>query len=210
MRTQFPAEDRARALRLAQEAASLDSNDPLVLTVLSAAYAVAGQFDLGLAAIEKALVLDPNSAWAWLRSGWANVYAGKFETAVEHFQRAMRLSPLDPMHFNALVGIGAAHFDKGHYDEAIKWIEGALHEKPDASWTYRMLTAAYAHAGRLEEANCAAARFLKAYPGMTVTRAVDAAPPLARWRELLVEGYPSRMPLFFPPSPKKRVRLGPR
>jgi adenylate cyclase len=52
MRTPNFAEDRAKALRLAQEAASLDSNDPLVLTILSAAYAVAGQFDLGLAAIE--------------------------------------------------------------------------------------------------------------------------------------------------------------
>lgn len=92
------------------------------------------------------------------------------------------------MRFNALVGIGAAHFDKGHYDEAIRWIEGGLHEKPDAFWTYRMLTAAYAHAGRLEEAKRAVARFLEAYPGMTVTRAVDAAPPSARWRERLSEG----------------------
>lgn len=188
MRTQFPTEDRARALRLAKEAASLDSNDPLVLTVLSAAYAVTGQFDLGLAAIQKALALDPNSAWAWLRSGWANVYAGKLETAVEHFQHAMRLSPLDPMRFNALVGIGAAHFDNGQFEEAIRWLEGGLHEKPDACWTYRMLTAAYAHAGRLDDAKRAVALFLEAYPGMTVTRAVDAAPPSARWRERLTEG----------------------
>ena len=112
MRTPNIAEDRARALRLAQEAASLDSNDPLVLTVLSAAYAVAGQFDRGLAAIEKALALDPNSAWAWLRSGWSNHYVGNTDRAIEHFQRAMRLSPLDPMRFNALFGIGASHFVK--------------------------------------------------------------------------------------------------
>jgi adenylate cyclase len=67
-----PAEDRIKAVNLAQEAASLDSDDPLVLTVLSAAFALVRKFDLGLAAIEKALALDPNSAWAWLRSGWAN------------------------------------------------------------------------------------------------------------------------------------------
>jgi adenylate cyclase len=188
MRTPLPAEDRAKALRLAQEAASLDSNDPLVLTVLSAAYGLVGQFDLGLAAIDKALALDPNSAWAWLRSGWSNNHAGKPDKAIEHFQRAMRLSPLDPMRFNALIGIGAAHFYKGQYDAAIGWMEKGLHEKPSAIWLYRLLTAAYAHAGRLEEAKRAVARFREAYPGMTVSKAIDAAPPSSPLIERIAEG----------------------
>lgn len=188
MRTLVPAEDRTKALRLAQEAASLDSNDPLVLTVLSAAYGIVGQFDLGLAAIEKALALDPNSAWAWLRSGWTNNWVGNTDTAIEHFQRAMRLSPLDPMHFNALIGIGATHFVKDQYDQAIRWIEKGLHEKPDAVWTYRLLTAAYANAGRLEEAKRAVARFMEAYPGMTVSKAIDAAPPSSPLIERTAQG----------------------
>ena len=176
MRTSDPAADRAKALQLAREAASLDSNDPLVLTVLSAAYVLGGKFDLGLATIEKALALDPNSAWAWLRSGWANFYASNPDRAIEHFHRSMRLSPLDPMHFNALVGIGAAHFGKGQYDEAARWIEQALREKPSATWVYRLLTTTYANAGRLEEAKQAAAKLLEAFPGLTVSKAMDAAP----------------------------------
>ena len=123
MRSPDPEADRLKALTLAREAASLDSNDPMVLTVLSAAYAIVGQFDLALTAIEKALALDPNSAWAWLRSGWANHYADNPDKAIEHFHRAMRLSALDPMHFNALVGIGATYFVRNQYDEAIRWIE---------------------------------------------------------------------------------------
>jgi adenylate cyclase len=176
MRTLCPAEDRAKALTLAQEAASLDSNDPLVLTVLSAAYAIAGKFDLGLAVIEKALAMDPNSAWAWLRSGWANHYVGNPDRAIEHFRRSMRLSPLDPMHFNALTGTGGAYFAKGEYDEAVRWLEQALREKSDATWTYRILTATYANAGRLEEARQSLARFLEAFPGMTVSKAIEATP----------------------------------
>jgi adenylate cyclase len=176
MRTLCPAEDRAKALTLAQEAASLDSNDPLVLTVLSAAYAIVGKFDLGLAVIEKALAMDPNSAWAWLRSGWANHYVGNPDRAIEHFRRSMRLSPLDPMHFNALTGTGGAYFAKGEYDEAVRWLEQALREKSDATWTYRILTATYANAGRLEEARQSLARFLEAFPGMTVSKAIEATP----------------------------------
>jgi adenylate cyclase len=188
MRTSNPAEERAAALRLAREAASLDSQDPLVLTVLSAAYALVGQIDLGLTAVRNALALDSNSAWAWLRSGWLHVYAQHPDTAIEHFERAMRLSPLDPMHFNALVGIGAAHFDKGQYDEAARWIEQALRERPDATWTYRPLAAAYAQAGRLEQAKQTVAKFLQAYPGMTVSRAVAAVPYGGSMGERIAEG----------------------
>ena len=103
-----------------------------MLTVLSAAYNLVGQFELGLTVIEKALALDPNSAWAWLRSGWSNIYLERHDTAIEHFRRAMRLSPLDPMRFSALIGIGAAYFAKGECDEAARWIEDGLRERPDA------------------------------------------------------------------------------
>jgi adenylate cyclase len=173
---------------LAREAASLDSNDPLVLTVLSAAYALVGKFDLALTIIEKALALDPNSAWAWLRSGWCHHYVSNPGTAIEHFQRAIRLSPLDPMRFNALFGIGASYFENDQYDEAIGWMEKALHEKPDAAWTYRVLTAAYAHAGRKEDAQQAARRFLEAYPGMTISKAIETAPPTAPLISRIAEG----------------------
>ncbi|GEO19347.1 tetratricopeptide repeat protein [Microvirga aerophila] len=176
MRTPVPDEDRARAVKLAQEVASLDSDDPLVLTVLSATYAQSRQLDLGLTAIDKALALDPNSAQAWMRSGFLNTYTSRPDVGIDHFRRAVRLSPLDPMHYNAALGIGAAYFVKGQYDEAACWVEQALREKPSATWAYRLLTTTYANAGRLEEAKQAAAKFLAAFPGMTVSRAVDATP----------------------------------
>ena len=64
----------------------------------------------------------------------------------------MRLSPVDPMTFNILLGIGAAHFEKGAYGEAARWIERSLQERPDAFWIYRILTASYFHAGQMDEA----------------------------------------------------------
>jgi adenylate cyclase len=188
MRTPVPAEDRVMAVKLAQEAASLDSNDPLVLTVLSAAYALVGQLDLGLTTIRKALALDPNSAWAWLRSGFLHNFTSQPDVAIEHFQRCIRLSPLDPMHFNAVLGIGGSYFAKGQYDEAAKWVEQALHEKPNATWAYRLLTTAYANAGHLEKARQAAAKFMAAFPGMTVSRAIDATPGDANFLRHYVQG----------------------
>jgi adenylate cyclase len=187
MRTPVPAEDRARAIKLAQEAASLDSDEPLVLTVLSAAYSLNRQLDLGLATIKKAVALDPNSAWAWLRSGFLHSYTEP-DVAIEHFRRAMRLSPLDPMHFNAALGTGGAYFMKGEYDEAARWVEQALREKPTAMWAYRLLTTAYANAGHLEKARHAATKFVEAFPGMTVSRAIDATPGSPDFLSRYVQG----------------------
>src|SRR4051794_4737709 len=186
MRTAVPGEDKQKAFRLAQEAASLDHTDPLVLTVLSAAYPLVGQFDLGLAAVEKALAADPNSAWAWTRSGYLNAYIQSPDRAIEHFRRAIRLSPLDPMHYNALFGIGSAHFAKGDYSEAVKWVEKALSEKPSAMWAYRLLATAYANAGRLEEARWAASKLRAAYPEINI-KSLEATSTLGAMRGF-VEG----------------------
>ena len=69
--------------------------------------------------LEKALILDPNSAWAWNRSGCLESYLDRADTAIEHFARALRLSPFDPMNFNAFIGIGGAHFVAGQYGDAV-------------------------------------------------------------------------------------------
>jgi adenylate cyclase len=109
MRTTDLAEDRARAVELAREAVRLESNDPLVLTLAGAAYTLVREYRTAGLLLQKALTLDPNSAWGWARSGWLHVYLQQPDVAIQHFNRAMRLSPLDPMNFNVLFGIGGAH-----------------------------------------------------------------------------------------------------
>ena len=47
------------------------------------------------AVIDQALVLNPNVAAAWAISGWVDVWLGDATIALEHLERAMRLSPLD-------------------------------------------------------------------------------------------------------------------
>jgi adenylate cyclase len=175
MRATNPAEDRTRATTLAQDAVRLDNSDPLVLTCAGAAYSITRDYALAQSLIEKALKLDPNSAWACQRSGWINVYLRQPDKALEQFQRAMRLSPVDPFMFNIFIGIGCAYIEKTEYDEAARWIEKGLREKPDAVWAYRSLAAALFHAGRLDEAKIATAMLLKHFPGMTVSQVVDSA-----------------------------------
>jgi adenylate cyclase len=188
MRTAAPEREIAIALKLAEEAASLDSRDPLVLTALSAAYAFARDHERAAALIEKALALDPNSAWAWTRSGFVNVHRGKPDLGIRDFQRAIRLSPLDPMHFYTLFGIGHAFLGKAEYDEAAEWFERGLREKPDAFFAYRPLTACYAHANRLDEAKRALEVLIQAYPDLTISKVLAASAGGKGPRELIIEG----------------------
>ncbi len=168
--------DRQLILDLAQRAATLDPNHPLVLTVLGTAYSLVSEYEQAHAAIERALTLDPNSAWTWSRSGYLKVYMGESDIGIEHFHHALRLSPLDPLHYNSLFGIGIAYFFKGEFRESARWIEKALFEKPTATWAYRMLAASYAKDGRVEDAKKALARLLKDYPDITISKAIAVLP----------------------------------
>lgn len=176
LRSSDPEADKARGLELAEAAARLDSNDPLVLTTLGGAYTLARRLDIAAVLIEKALQLDPNLAWAWHRSGWLHVYLEKPEIAIEHFQHSLRLSPVDPTRFNLLIGIGAAHFAAARYEQAAEWVEKGLREQPRALWAHRILAAACARAGRLEQARRSVDLLLQAYPDLTVTTLLGILP----------------------------------
>jgi adenylate cyclase len=165
-----PASEKRETLRLAQEAAALSSDDAFVLAVLGAALSITLEFHRAEAILEKALALDPNLAFAWTRSGWLKTFQGDHETAIQHFGRAMRLSPFDPMVSNYLFGIGSAHFVAGRYEQSVEWLEKALFGNPDAPWMYRGLIPAYVFAGQLDKAKEGLDELLRAYPDLTIPK----------------------------------------
>ena len=105
--------------------------------------------NLGTARIllERAVAIDPNAAWAWSRLAWTDVYSDRPAEAIEKFERALRLSPLDPMNFNNWIGIGSAHEVDGDLEQAIAFYRRGLAERPHAEWLYRHLAAGLAGRG---------------------------------------------------------------
>jgi adenylate cyclase len=161
---------QAMARSLAERAANLSGDDPLVLAVLGAVHTFVRNYGTARVLLERALALDPNCAWAWSRLGWIDNYSDQPTNAIEKFERALRLSPIDPMNFNNYAGIGSAHEISQDYDKAAALYRRALEEQPNARWIYRNLASALSGAGRIKEAKEAFAEMLLSYPDLTVSK----------------------------------------
>ena len=118
---------------------------------------------------DRAVALNPNSLIAWNNRGCVYRIAGLPEEAIRSFERAIRVSPVDPLLHMTLTGIGHALIELRRFDEAIVVGKKALRQNPSYAATYRCLASAFAHLGRDAEAREAAARLLEIDPAFTIS-----------------------------------------
>jgi adenylate cyclase len=171
--TDFAAERRT-ASELIETATANVADDPTALTaVASAMMMLGGDVQQAAAFADRALQLDPNHAWAWMRRGWGHVYLGSPEEGLAAFERSARLSPMDPFAFNVHLGMGLASFAAGRPQQAIGWVQRAMAERPGLTWPYRDLTVYLAHQGDLAAARDALERFQKSHPAVSVASIGD-------------------------------------
>jgi adenylate cyclase len=162
------AAERAEGERLIEIATQTVGDDPTALTALaSAMMQLGGDVRYAGTLAEKALQLDPNHAWAWMRRGYGRVYTGEPESGLKAFEHSARLSPLDPFAFNVHLGMGLAHFAAGRPEKGIELARQALAERPGLTWPYRDLATYYANAGDIERAQDALEKFVYLRPTMS-------------------------------------------
>ena len=94
---------------------------------------ICGDQDRATTFIEKALALDPNNAWAWTRLGWIAIYTGEAPRAPERFQRALTLSPRDPLAFNMRLGLAFSLAMQGFLSKAITIVQEVVNSYPDVT-----------------------------------------------------------------------------
>jgi adenylate cyclase len=161
----------------ARQAARLGQDDPIALSVSGCVLAqVEGDLNAGAALLDRALMLGPNLAAVWHLSGWVRLYLGQAKMAIDHMERALRLNPLDPLHYAAQNGLAAAHFLAGQYDTAASSADRALQEQPNYSAALRMAAASYALAGQITKARSYMARMLRIDPTLRVSKLKGIVP----------------------------------
>ena len=175
----------AEVTRLARRAVELGKDDAIALAAGGYALVyVVRDLEVGAALIDRALGLNSNLAEAWSWGGWAKIFLGEPETAIERFARAMRLSPLDPWVTGMRGGTAFAHFLLGSYDEAASWAAMALQDRPNFQPGLRVAAASNAVAGRPEQAHKAMARLRQLNPTLRVSNLKDVLSPYRRAEDL--------------------------
>jgi len=171
------AQEIAEGARLARLAVELGRDDAVALTRSGHALGhLVGDLDGGIALIDRARLLNPNLAPAWFLGGFLRVFRGEPESAIEHIERAARLSPLDQEMFRMQAGTALAHFFAGRFDLASAWAERALGNLPSLLVAVALVAASHALAGRNEEARLAMRRLRALDPSLRVSNLRDWLP----------------------------------
>ena len=170
-------ETRSEGLAYARRAIELGRNDPVALWMGGwAVVHLARDFDAALAAIDRSLSLDANSAQAWNASGWVRWNCGYGTMAIEHLERAKRLSPLDPQAPIFSIGIAWANFIEGRYEEAANRADLAMREQTRNVTALRCKIASLGLLGRADEAREAVRALVVVQPDATVSKLKSIMP----------------------------------
>ena len=130
----------------------------------------AGETAMAIVALDRALALNPNAATAWMAKGMIHALRNQPEAAIEATDRALRLSPFDPLGFYMFDSLAIAHLLAGRFEQAIEWADRSLHDQPRYNPARRIKIAADVQLGRLDEARTELGRMLAIQPGATIAR----------------------------------------
>jgi adenylate cyclase len=179
----------AEACDLAGRAVAADPENAAALAIAAWAFSTLGvRFEQSLDLANRALELHPNSVHVRSFCGWVFHYLGDSLRAIEQFEEARRLSPVDPKSYFPMLGLAVAHFFAGHFEETVALTGRILAEVPTHNVARRYRAAALAHLGRIEDANVAIAELLKVQPDSNLRSARSSGFHDPRMTELYVTG----------------------
>jgi TolB-like protein/Tfp pilus assembly protein PilF len=179
------------AERLAKRAIECGNDDAVALA--SSGIAIGYMFDdfeRAVSLMDRAQALNPNLAMAFHLSGWIRCFIGQPDLAIDHLERAVRLSPLDPQRPGMLAAIAAAHFAAGRLDVASSLATKAMLEQSNNFIAALVAAASNGLAGNLEAAKTATELVRSSDPHFRIKNVKYRLPHrqpevLARWEDAL-------------------------
>jgi TolB-like protein len=156
-----------RARQFAERGVELDPLDPFVNFTMGRTYWLHGDLDTSLGWLERATDISPHFAQGIYARAWTEALAGRASDGRQHVDLAMRLSPLDPLHYAMQATRAFTHMLLGEDAEAAHWAERGA-RSPGAHVLIAMIAAA-AHTlkGDRERATFWAANVRERSPALT-------------------------------------------
>jgi adenylate cyclase len=166
--TKSPKQSLAKSKELLQKAIVLDNTYAEAHATLGILFSMTGKHDKAVAKAEHAIALNPNSAFTHAMLGHTLRFAGRWKEAIPEYKKAIRLNPIPPDQY--FFGLGLAYAWTGQYDEAIKWCEKAVRQKPNSFFAHLMMAVIYSLSGREEEARAEGAEVLRINPKFSLEK----------------------------------------
>jgi len=169
-------ETRLAALHHARLAIAKGSDDAAALAIAGFVIAVCGRdYETALTAFDRSFALSSSLAPSLGFSSLVRAWKGDDAMAVEQANRALRLSPFDPLIYLPYIGLAYAHFAAGRFQEMVSAANLATQSNPRFTPPLILLAAALGCLDRSEDAKTVVQRLLELAPGITVSSAIRSA-----------------------------------
>ena len=155
------------AEKYALKALQLNESFPMAHIAMGQVHLQKRQWEKAISEGEKALALDPNGAEIHNHLGYFLQIDGKFEEAVQLYEKAIRLNPYPPSFYYNRLGSTYAILER--YDEAIEVCNKGLKRQPSDLHARFVLAAVYIWKNRKEAAQVEVSEILKAFPLITLS-----------------------------------------
>jgi adenylate cyclase len=156
------------ALAASDRALELDDQNAAFYFMKARVQLARREYASALIECKMAISLNPTSASAICGLGDSLAYEGRYDEAIDWFEKAIKLSPNDPQVWAFRTYGALAFIFREDFETAIDWLEKAAEFPNCQYWTTAHKVVALAYLDRLDEANLNLAKLLAEKPGFTI------------------------------------------
>lgn len=158
--------DRQEAQRLARAAIAGGADVPLALAVGGVVHAALSRDDdMALAAVERASTMNPTAAIILGFDALTRCFCGLYEQAIERAEKALELSPFEPLRYHAALAAAMAHLLMDQPEQAVGYAQKAIEGNRNLAFSYCVLALALARLGRPDQAEESVGQLTRVAPG---------------------------------------------
>ena len=141
----------------------------MALAVAGAVRAVLSRdHESALAAVDRATMINPKSAIVLGFDALTRCLCGAYDKAIEHAEKALHLSPLEPLNYHANFTLALACLFTGRNEEAVTHARKAIDGNRNFAFPHCFLALACARLGQREEAAQAVRQLIAAVPSFRI------------------------------------------
>jgi TolB-like protein/DNA-binding winged helix-turn-helix (wHTH) protein len=160
-----PSEERLeKAVTVGRKGVELDDQDGLLRFMYGRALLARKAYGDALAELETAVALNPYLAVSYCGLGDTLAYEGRISEAIPYFQKAIDLSPYDPLRWAFCSYRALAHIFAREFELAFDWAQRATRVPNAHYWAFAHCVSALGHLERPEELVVAKRELLQRKP----------------------------------------------